>query len=162
LELRAGTTPEGAPALLCPRCHGVLLPRREMAGVVERLAASLATTVSPDVEISVSDPGPLGPCPRCVARMEHYGYMGSSKVLIDHCPACDGVWLDASELGAMALMVARMDRRLAERGTALEQVHRDAQQVADWNQLTDAAGKAALTGAVVGPLLAQLLRVALG
>jgi ribosomal protein L37AE/L43A len=38
-------------------------------------------------------------CPRCGATLVHRPYKG---VLLDACPGCHGVWLDAGELAMLA------------------------------------------------------------
>lgn len=37
-------------------------------------------------------------CPNCAARMLTDWYYGPGNTVIDTCPACDLVWLDAGEL----------------------------------------------------------------
>jgi Zn-finger nucleic acid-binding protein len=43
--------------------------------------------------------------------MEHVNYAGDSGVLIDRCPGCGGIWLDAGELerARAAVQASRRD-----------------------------------------------------
>ncbi|HXT33673.1 MAG TPA: zf-TFIIB domain-containing protein [Vicinamibacterales bacterium] len=49
-------------------------------------------------------------CVNCGARMLTDWYYGPSNIVIDTCPACDLVWLDAGEL-QRAIDAPGSDRR---------------------------------------------------
>jgi Zn-finger nucleic acid-binding protein len=49
-------------------------------------------------------------CIRCGGEMDKRSERG---VLLDHCRACDAIWLDGGELEALELGVARSDSDLA-------------------------------------------------
>lgn len=40
-------------------------------------------------------------CPSCDVAMTELGYDPESKILLDNCPVCTGVWIDAGELEAL-------------------------------------------------------------
>lgn len=82
---------------MCERCKGTLMPRRTFADTVvgrRRAAATPAATPSPanrrELERRVA-------CP-CGGGMLTDWYYGPGNIVIDSCPACDLVWLDAGEL----------------------------------------------------------------
>ena len=41
----------------------------------------------------------LGLCPKCGRQLESLSFQGVS---LDHCPACQGVWLDVEDLRVLA------------------------------------------------------------
>ena len=40
-------------------------------------------------------------CPRCTIKMERHEYIDHSRIYIDECFKCGGIWLDKGELGAI-------------------------------------------------------------
>ena len=89
-------------------CSGTLLRRHDLASVLDVLALELYGRVLSHTDLpGVPDEHPPIDCPDCGTSMERYGYMGSHKIMIDGCPDCAALWLDARELGAMALLYAR-------------------------------------------------------
>jgi Zn-finger nucleic acid-binding protein len=65
-------------------------------------------------------------CIRCAGEMEKRVERG---VLLDHCPPCNAVWLDAGELEALELGIARSPEELLAQREA-EQVREQARVVA--------------------------------
>jgi Zn-finger nucleic acid-binding protein len=83
---------------ICARCKGTLMPRRTFAETVvgrRRSAATRATPPSPtdrrELERHVA-------CPSCGGSMLTDWYYGPGNIVIDSCPTCDLVRLDAGEL----------------------------------------------------------------
>ncbi|MGQ9731531.1 MAG: TFIIB-type zinc ribbon-containing protein [Candidatus Zipacnadales bacterium] len=37
-------------------------------------------------------------CPACAKEIERYEYAYCSKIMLDLCPDCDGIWVDDGEL----------------------------------------------------------------
>jgi Zn-finger nucleic acid-binding protein len=64
-------------------------------------------------------------CIRCGGTMEKRAERG---VLLDHCPACNAVWLDGGELEALELGVARSPAEL-EAALDVERAREAARQV---------------------------------
>ena len=95
---------------VCDRCKGILMARRAFAVTLtarRRAAQTAAVTPSP------ADPDDLRrrvPCPRCAATMIADWYYGPGNIVIDTCPTCDLVWLDAGEL-RRAIDAPGRDRR---------------------------------------------------
>jgi Zn-finger nucleic acid-binding protein len=83
---------------VCERCKGILMARRAFA-VTIRGRRRAATTPS-------QTPVPTDPvelerhvaCPQCATPMLTDWYYGPGNIVIDTCPGCDLVWLDAGEL----------------------------------------------------------------
>lgn len=86
------------PVQTCPRCHGLLMPRREF---VVTLVAQRAAAKSPAITPSAADPAQLDrriECPQCGGRMVTDWYYGPGGIVVDTCTSCDTIWLDAGEL----------------------------------------------------------------
>jgi Zn-finger nucleic acid-binding protein len=82
----------------CPQCHGILMPRRAFAvTLIERRRRASGPAITPPH----TDPEQLErhvACPVCGGSMVADWYYGPGNIVIDTCPACDVVWLDAGEL----------------------------------------------------------------
>jgi Zn-finger nucleic acid-binding protein len=83
---------------ICDRCKGILMPRRTFAvTLTARRRAATTASVTP----TPADPRELDrriTCPNCDAAMIADWYYGPGNIVIDTCPPCDLVWLDAGEL----------------------------------------------------------------
>jgi len=95
---------------ICERCKGILLARRAFAVTLRvRRRAALTPSVIPDP----ADRRELHrriACPNCSRDMIADWYYGPGGIVIDTCPVCDMVWLDAGELGR-AIDAPGRDRR---------------------------------------------------
>jgi Zn-finger nucleic acid-binding protein len=77
----------------CPKCKGMWFDNNEL----DKLSGGKA------LEGSIFTARVLGKelkCPACTTDME---YMTVEGVTIDHCPQCEGVWLDDGELKNLRL-----------------------------------------------------------
>jgi len=82
----------------CERCKGILMARRAF---VVTLTARRRDARTPSVTPAPADARELErriACPNCAARMITDWYYGPGNIIIDTCPACDLVWLDAGEM----------------------------------------------------------------
>jgi len=82
----------------CDRCKGILMARRDFAVT---LTARRREASTPSVTPRPTDPAELErrlSCPNCRAAMMTDWYYGPGNIVIDTCPTCDLVWLDAGEL----------------------------------------------------------------
>ncbi len=98
------------PLELCERCKGILMQRRDFAVT---LTAKRRAAATPSVTPHPADPRELHrriACPRCGKGMMTDWYYGPGNIVIDTCPPCDLVWLDAGELGR-AIDAPGPDRR---------------------------------------------------
>lgn len=39
-----------------------------------------------------------GPCPRCQVKMNKVPAANTKSITTDHCPKCEGIWLDSTEI----------------------------------------------------------------
>lgn len=114
-------TYEGVDVDLCQSCGGMIVSRRRMIPLMEKLCTALIESVDPDREIEPTPAGPAGiPCPACGRPMAQNPYMGSQLVKVDGCDGCDALWLDPAALGVMTLLWARTERRMSTRRAELE------------------------------------------
>lgn len=84
----------------CIRCKGKWFDRDELRRAKDRTDDDLRwldfDPFGKDAEqLSVASKGKV--CPKCSKKMKSLKYM-DSKVSIDKCPSCKGVWLDPGEL----------------------------------------------------------------
>jgi Zn-finger nucleic acid-binding protein len=96
--LRRATLDDRDAVEICERCKGILLARRAFAVT---LTARRRAAQPPSVTPSPVDHRELArriECPNCAAVMVADWYYGPGNIVIDTCPACDLVWLDAGEL----------------------------------------------------------------
>lgn len=95
----------------CTSCDGVLLPRRSLQPLLTRIAEESLQTPdlgdSQPLSLDDSAKSPVGRCPQCNERMECFGYLESSDLVIDSCATCDLIWTDCDELALMAEKHAR-------------------------------------------------------
>jgi Zn-finger nucleic acid-binding protein len=89
---------DGLPAAACATCRGFLMTNDNFGKLV-RLRR--ATGRESDAAVRAIDPVDLRrslDCPGCGGRMETHPYYGPGRVVIDNCPRCGLIWLDAGEL----------------------------------------------------------------
>lgn len=135
---------EQVVAFLCQSCAGILIKQRDLPSVLDRLSLDLYASVSISMNLPVvPDINNVIDCPECRSKMEHYGYMGSHKVMIDCCASCNWLWLDALELSAMAKMYVRTDKS-RERSLSLYKTS----DIVGTHMITEAVSKAFLMGFV--------------
>jgi Zn-finger nucleic acid-binding protein len=86
----------GAALEICPQCRGMLMPRQTFAVTVfARGGPAAGAPVEPAAE---SELDRRIACPRCRSAMITDWYYGGGGIVVDTCPACDLIWLDAGEL----------------------------------------------------------------
>ena len=94
---------------VCPTCHGMWLDRGELGGLVGYLEGDepheqpggtphRQVVVAP---LQVHEPALY--CPRCNAGMDKFNYAYDSNIILDWCPACQGVWVGRGELHKIVL-----------------------------------------------------------
>jgi Zn-finger nucleic acid-binding protein len=81
----------------CISCRGLWFDTGELELLGERLGVSVASIVQP-VRPASSSEKPR-PCPRCGKKMTKEEL--HARIVVDHCPAGEGIWFDARELGAL-------------------------------------------------------------
>ncbi|MGE0708958.1 MAG: zf-TFIIB domain-containing protein [Planctomycetota bacterium] len=83
----------------CPHCSGVWLDRSEFGRLVKLDKDELAPLLrgSPDEELDAR----AGKCPRDGDALLRARSALRPEVVLDYCGTCQGVWLDAGELGRL-------------------------------------------------------------
>jgi Zn-finger nucleic acid-binding protein len=86
----------------CSKCKGILLDRNELRSLKDKTSkGSWQTLRWMDDEVEAIDKTKAMParrlCPRCEGTKMVCAGFGDSKVIIDWCPKCQGVWLDRDE-----------------------------------------------------------------
>ncbi|RKZ30710.1 hypothetical protein DRQ33_07675 [bacterium] len=122
---------EGIYILKCPRDHGCWVNRNELGEIVRRKEKKMPGEYFEEVEKNVT-PQTVETkvltkdirCPICNAECDKINYSYSSGIIIDHCPAGCGVWLDKGELEKIQAFAEYWDKRavqvMAEKGITLE------------------------------------------
>lgn len=84
----------------CGSCRGIFLDKYELNRLNAASEASLAALgdAASGASATVTDAGARIKCVRCGAAMETVNFSYTSGIMIDHCTACDSVWLDSGEL----------------------------------------------------------------
>ena len=93
---------------VCPTCHGMWLDRGELGALVAYLepeapADQPGGTPKRQVMTGERITEPPKSCPRCHATLKPFNYAYDSNIILDRCPACEGVWVDRGELQKIVL-----------------------------------------------------------
>ncbi len=99
---------------LCPSCRGLWLDAGELERIEETHERDHREELARMVdlgynayELARAKAGRRLCCPKCGAELERCEYARCSQVMIDACPRCHGVWLDAGEIEALELFFER-------------------------------------------------------
>ncbi len=93
---------EGVEIDFCSRCKGIWFDAGELAFYVET-----AEDV-PDMQAAIGAGRPSGlVCPRCSHELVETHYVPDEPLLIDVCPACQGIFLDKGEVPRIESLAAR-------------------------------------------------------
>ena len=102
--LRGGSY-QGIRVDRCPACSGVWLDRARLEALEEIHEREYRGEPAAELDLGsqayeLARQKARGPrrCPGCGVEMEAREYARVSEVLIDVCPRCHGIWLDAGEL----------------------------------------------------------------
>jgi Zn-finger nucleic acid-binding protein len=100
----------------CHKCDGLWLDRGEL----ERLIESGQTSVEKQLEEKYGNPefeteklAGYMRCPRCQGRLQEITFTFTTRVRIDRCDQCLGVWIDAQELDRILGEKVVLDNALA-------------------------------------------------
>ena len=98
----------------CERCQLLVIKQSALMPALEALSADLLPSFDADAALhALPDRSGQMPCPGCGGRMERADYCGAKLVFFDRCNSCGLLGIGSEELGAMSLMWARMEKRLA-------------------------------------------------
>ena len=155
-------------ALTCPRCQAALTPSTlgsvtidvcdacgghwYDAGELERIR---------ELDERPKEPGGVAPrwvdskhdamsCPRCRRPLDTERYAYSSDLILDRCPNCNGMWVDAGELDRMDQLVAEWSKDLESDEKAWHD--RLANMQKSIGHRLDSASRPGRLGALVGHL----------
>ncbi|RME37499.1 MAG: hypothetical protein D6788_09350 [Planctomycetota bacterium] len=132
-------TYEGITIETCPACGGEWLDAGELRHIVkarevrfdeaQRRALAQATKITP-VDLARADRDLL--CPKCGGRTDALNYGGDSGLIIDRCPDCHGIWLDAGELEKVQMLVEGWEDGLPDdlkqHGARLRRIAREVEE----------------------------------
>jgi len=129
---------------ICSGCEGVLVEQRSLIALMEAMSAEVARDIDPYQPLeALPDDGARASCPRCGGALTRFGYLGTSLVYPSRCGGCQVIWADPGELGVMALLYARTERRVSD-GRAQE---------AQWQEALDKRVHAILKQRVINRLI---------
>jgi Zn-finger nucleic acid-binding protein len=105
----------------CPQCDGIWLDHSELERIQSTRERSYTAEIKqiPDLvgqayAMALAKAKPVLKCPRCNRAMERREHGGCSQILIDVCPSCRGIWLDAGETSALEVFFERAKVETAE------------------------------------------------
>ncbi len=86
----------------CPKCKGIFLDKDELRSLKDKSTkGSWQTLRWMDDEVETIEKSKAmsskRPCPKCSNVNFISTYFGNSKIILDWCPNCHGVWLDRGE-----------------------------------------------------------------
>lgn len=128
---------EGITIHACDGCHGEFVGSDALRQIVN----TREETFSFEVMARVRDQRPafgLPPseahrglaCPSCDMAMIALNYTADTAVIVDRCPCCGGVWLDADELAHIQAILELWQDQAPERANAIKGELRLAQRMA--------------------------------
>lgn len=85
----------GLPALICTKCHGVLISLLMYRDWAER--NTVVTSKKEKFKVTAADNKNILLCPRCRRLMTKYNISGQHDNKVDLCNSCDEAWLDDGE-----------------------------------------------------------------
>ena len=98
----------------CESCNALLVKQSALMPALEALSADVLESFDPDAPLlALPERAGRTACPGCHAAMEKADYCGAKLVFFDRCNRCALLWIGNEELGAMSLMWARMEKRIA-------------------------------------------------
>ena len=83
----------------CTNCDGIWFDNKELMAVLD-LAPPERRKLQSRKEDSLRDQT-RGQCPRDQSRLLRIYSAHAESIVLDTCPACDGIWLDAGELSKL-------------------------------------------------------------
>jgi len=92
---------------VCPECGGRFLDKGELDALATGLAGEIEyCSIDTDPH---EDAFPTRTCPKCPGQdMRKINLLRLSEIIFDHCPQCDGFFLDKGETAAMNRELARL------------------------------------------------------
>jgi hypothetical protein len=95
-----------------------LLEQEALMPALGALSAPVLDSFDADAPLAaLPDRTGAAACPGCGKAMEKVDYCGAKLVYFERCDRCDLLWIGNEELGAMSVMWARMEKRIARTRT---------------------------------------------
>ncbi|AIE87161.1 hypothetical protein OP10G_3793 [Fimbriimonas ginsengisoli Gsoil 348] len=94
---------QGVTIDACSKCAGIFFDEGEVGRIkAQGLAAfdALEDAVVPTIDVEAIADRPRA-CPSCGTTMDKFRYMYSSKLMLDECERCGGIWVQDGELRHM-------------------------------------------------------------
>lgn len=118
---------EGTTIHACDGCHGEFVESESLREIVNTREQAF----SRDLQQAIRDHRPsfgVPPgaterslaCPSCDMPMDVLNYSSDTAVMVDRCPSCAGVWLDADELAHIQAILERWQDEAPARTKALK------------------------------------------
>ena len=87
----------------CPKCHGMWLDKDELRKLKNQINDGQLHWLNREVDNldSVSAVSSSRACPKCPSSTLRSIIFGQSKVVIDSCPQCHGIWLERGEFDSI-------------------------------------------------------------
>ena len=92
---------DGLRGLYCQNCRGLLLAQVTFGKLVLLRRSRAAGEGERPRPINPLELERAIPCPICSQVMDTHPYYGPGNIVIDNCPTCHIIWLDAAELKAI-------------------------------------------------------------
>ena len=135
---------EGVEIERCQKCQGAWLDSGEIVHIIKERQEIFHKDF---VEDTVQDSFMGVPnkelethlaCPKCVTKMmKTFNYGADSGVLLDKCPACNGIWFDKDELEKVQAFREHWEKEAetkgAEWGQLVQRVESDKKEDASWS-----------------------------
>lgn len=92
----------------CPACRGIWLDKGELERIEETRERKYSGEQLGGIQIAArayemarqkAQPGIT--CPNCSTALDAREYAYCSQIVMDQCPKCRGIWLDAGEVAAL-------------------------------------------------------------
>lgn len=97
-------TLEGVDFDYCTACKGMWFDKDEMAAM-----ADLPADIPKPGDVKGTAVWTKLPCPRCLTVLKEMNLVADDDLRIDHCPRCQGIWLDKGELKRVEKIAARIE-----------------------------------------------------
>jgi Zn-finger nucleic acid-binding protein len=91
---------ENEPVHYCSHCRGFLATNATFGAIVLKRRAKRPAGESRH-SFDEQELKRALDCPRCERRMDTHPYYGGGRVVVDTCPRCAIIWLDAGELAVI-------------------------------------------------------------
>ncbi len=112
---------EGIRVETCDGCGGEFLDAHEQKHIIEARQKRFGekekealASIEPAHGVPTEEKHRLVSCAKCGVGMRPLNYGGDTGIIIDRCPECNSVWMDAAELEAIQAMVEGLEEQLPE------------------------------------------------